>query len=144
VDSNFLVDAKSFSLLETKLAELATTTGYASKIVELARRDVDAHKDFAEDISKLASREKIVLPDNMGDQHQSMYYELVKADREEFDKLYLQMLDKVNEDMSQQFERMATGATDGDVRAFAARKLDMLRNQEKTINDVEDELLNTY
>jgi putative membrane protein len=144
IDATFLVDAKSFSILETRLAELATTTGYASKIVELARKDLDAHKNFSEDLSKIASREKIVLPDNMNDQHQSVYNQLVKVDRENFDKEYLQLLNQVNRDMSQQFEKMATDATDGDIRAFAAKKLDLLRNQEKLIDDVEDALLNTY
>ena len=144
LDANFLVDAKSFSILESKLAELATTTGYASKIVELARKDRDAHSQFSEDLDKLASREKIILPDNMNDQHQSLYYELVKADREDFDKSYLQMLARVNKDVSDQFEKMATDATDGDVRAFAAKKLGLLRDQEKLIDDVEDTLLNTY
>jgi putative membrane protein len=144
VDANFLVDAKSFSILETKLAELASTTGYASKIVELARKDLDAHKKFTEDLSRVASREKVVLPDNMNDEHQSLYYELVKADREDFDKSYLQLLAKVNQNTSQEFAKMATDAKDEDVRAFAARKLDLLRNQEKSIDDVEDALLNTY
>jgi putative membrane protein len=143
-DANFLVDAKSFNILETKLAELATTTGYASKIVELARKDMDAHKNFSEDLDKLASREHVVLPDNMNDQHQNMYYELVKTDREDFDKSYLTLLARVNNDVTQQFQKMATDAADGDVRAFAAKKLDLLRNQEKLIDNVEDALLNTY
>jgi putative membrane protein len=144
IDATFLVDAKSFSILETKLAELASTTGYASKIVDLARKDIDAHKKFNEDLTRVASREKVVLPDNMNDQHQSLYYELVKKDREDFDKSYLQVLAKLNEDTAQQFSKMATDAKDEDVRAFAARKLDLLRNQEKSIDDVEDALLNTY
>lgn len=143
-DANFLVDIKSFSILEAKLAELATTTGYSSKIVDLARKEMDILKNFNEDLGKLASREKIILPDNMNDQHQSIYNELVRSGREDFDKTYLKTLVDVNDQVSEQFSKMATAASDGDVRAFAAKKLDMVREREKKLDEVEDTLLNTY
>jgi putative membrane protein len=143
-DARFLVEAKSFNMLELKLSELASTTGYAASIVDLAKRNRKDFEKMNDEIEKLAAREKIALPESMGDEHQATFFEVSKADRQDFDKEYLLAMKKVNEANLERFLRMATDAKDADVRAFAARKLDMMRMHEQRVSEVDDKLLDTY
>lgn len=143
-DARFLVDAKSFNLLDMRLAELAAANGYAATIVNLAKRDLTNHEDLSKDLNKLSAKEKIAIPDNMNEEHQAILFDLSKAEREDFDRQYLQALNRINDDITRRFTTMATQAKDADIRAFAARRLGMLREQESLLSEVEDALMDTY
>ncbi|HYG04246.1 MAG TPA: DUF4142 domain-containing protein [Chryseosolibacter sp.] len=143
-DARFLVEARSFNLLDMRLAELASENGYAASIVNLAKKDIETHEDLARDLNKLAAKEKIAIPDNMNEEHQSILFELSKAEREDFDQQYISALNRINDDITRRFTTMATQAKDADIRAFAARRLGTLREQESLLSEVEDELMDTY
>jgi putative membrane protein len=143
-DATFIVDAQSLNLLEVRLTELATTTGYASAIVDLAKKNLNDHKRMAEEIDDLARRERISIPSEMNEKHEAEYHEVAKADRQDFDKGFIASIKQINDENTQRFLVMATEAKDADVRAFAARKLDMLRTHAQRMEEVERQLLNTY
>ena len=143
-DARFLVDAKSFNMLEMKLAETALTSGYASAVVDLARKNLRDHEDMQEDLSALARREKIVLPNMLSEKHQIYLLEVTQSNRTDFDSNYINTLQRINEENKEQYMSMATDAKDADVRAFAARKLDMLRDHGTRMEEVKSKLMNTY
>lgn len=143
-DADFLVEVKSVNILETSLTQLASDTAYASAVVELARQALADHLVMSEDLQKLANKEKIKLPDLMSNEHQSIYNRVLANDREDFDQGFIEALKRVNEDINKDFMNMATEAYDPDIRAFAARKLDMVRVHSEKINEVESKLLSTY
>jgi putative membrane protein len=143
-DATFLVETKSNSLLQVRLAELAKTSGYASAIVDLAKKNLADLEEMSEDLDDLARREKVAIPDMMDDHDQANYYEVSKADRQDFDKNFIMIMKQVNEDNIQRFLSMATNAKDADVRAFAARQLDLFRTHAQRMEQVEKDLLNTY
>jgi putative membrane protein len=143
-DARFLVDATSFNILEAKLAENAITSGYASAVVDFARKNLDDHKRMADDIQMLARKEKITIPTMMNDTHQNYLMQVTASNREDFDNNYLKTLQRINEENKEQYMRMATDAADSDVRAFAARKLDMLREHATRMEQVQQKLMNTY
>jgi len=143
-DARFLVASRSFNLLEMKSAELATTAGYASAVVDLARKFLDDHRNMDEDLATLARKEKISLPSSMSDEHQSTYYQISKSDREDFDAAYIKTIQRINEENKEQYMRMATDAQDADIRAFAARKLDMINDHASKLEQVNQKLMNTY
>jgi putative membrane protein len=144
VDANFLVETKSNNLLQVKLTDLAAKSGYASAIVNLAKKQMDQLKDMTEDIDNLARKENITVPDIMDDADQGKFYDVSKSDREDFDKAFVQTLKQINDDNIQRFLAMATDARDADVRAFAARHLDVFRTHSENLAQVEKDLLNTY
>ena len=71
-------------------------------------------------------------------------HDVSKADREDFDKSFVSTMKQVTDDNIQRFVTMATDARDADVRAFAARHLDIFRTQQQKLEEVEKQLLNTY
>jgi putative membrane protein len=143
-DARFLVEAKSFNLLEMRLTENAVTSGYASAIVDLARTQLQELEDMNDDIDELGRKEKIALPTAMSDQHQSNLFQVTSTDRQDFDRDFIMTMKRINDENKEQYLNMATEAKDADVRAFAARKLDMLRNHATHMEEVEKQLMNTY
>jgi putative membrane protein len=143
-DARFLVDAKSLNVLEVELCELASTSGYASAIVNLAKKHLADHKKMKEELEDLAYREKVSIPSVMDVNDVDVYNKVYRADRQDFDKNFIAAIKEINTKNMKKFLTMATEAKDADVRAYAARKLDVLRTHEERMEEVERELLNTY
>jgi putative membrane protein len=143
-DARFLVDAASYNLLAMRMAEEAVKSGYSASLVSLARENREQHEEMAKELKKLARNEKIVLPAEMSDEHQKLLAELTSADRSEFDRTYIRILSDISEEDRQEFSQMATDATSDDVRAFAARKLDLFESHKNQLQTVDAELLRTY
>jgi putative membrane protein len=143
-DANFLVEAKSNNLLQMKLTDLGSKNGYASTIVALAKDQHARLEELSDDIDNLARKEKIAVPDMMDETDNGSFYEVSKSDREDFDKSFVMEMKRVNNDNIQRYAAMATDAKDADVRAFAARQLDVFRTQQQKLEETERALLNTY
>ena len=143
-DARFLVEAASYNILATQLAQEAIKSGYSASVVQMARQNLEEHEEMAKELKKLARREDVTLPGEMNSEHQQLLAELQSADRREFDRTYIRILGDVARDDSQKFERMATEAESEDVRAFAARKLDHFETHLTELQTVDAELLRTY
>lgn len=143
-DARFLVEAASYNMLATKMAEAAVKSGYSASLVSLARNNQEQHEEMGKELKKLARKEKIILPAEMSDEHQKLLAELTSSDRSAFDRTYIRILSEVNQDDQQQFAQMATGAKSDDIRAFAARKLDLFESHKNQLQTVDAELLRTY
>lgn len=143
-DANFLVEAKSLAILNTKVYTLAADSGYSSALVEFADQHKEAHEEMEKDLDDLARDKDIKLPSEMSDEHNAMYAQLSTAGREGFDRSFVTITKRINDDSRSLFNRNATGANDPDIRAFAARKLDQLQANANAVNDIEKRLLQTY
>ena len=143
-DANFLVEAKSLAILNTKIYTLAADSGYSSALVEFAGKHKETHEEMEKDLNDLAKDKGIKLPSEMSEEHNAMYYQLSTATREEFDRGFVRITKRINDDSRSLFNRNATGANDPDIRAFAARKLDQLQANSAAVNEIEKQLLQTY
>jgi predicted outer membrane protein len=143
-DARFLVEAKSYNILATGLAEAAIKSAYASSMVTLSRQNYEEHEEMGKELKQLARQEDIVLPSSMKEEHQSLLAELTNSDRKDFDKNFIRIHKMISEENNSNFMRMATDAVDEDVRAFAARKLDLFKSHQNALEAVDAELLKTY
>jgi putative membrane protein len=143
-DARFLVDAASYNILAMRMAEAAIKAGYSASLVTLAKENLEQHEEMGKELNKLARKEKVVLPAEMSDEHQRLLSELTASDRREFDRTYIRILGEISNDDSQKFSRMATEAESEEVRAFAARKLDLFESHKTQLETVDAELLKTY
>lgn len=143
-DARFLVEAASYNMLATKLSEAAIKSAYSASVVRLAKENLEQHVEMGKELKKLARQEDVILPAEMNEQHQKLLAELVSSDRREFDKAYVRILKQASEEGSQRYAEMATNAKSDDIRAFAARKLDLFESHETELETVDAELLKTY
>ncbi len=143
-DANFLVEAKSASILEIKLAEHAAESGYSAAVVEYSKETYSEDKDLAKEINRAARKNKIKLPDEMGPEHQRVYNQLVAADKRDFDKDYMYALETLHRDNLERYQDFATDGHFDDVRSFAAEHLSLIENHQNMAEEVRDKLLTTY
>lgn len=142
-DANFIVEMESAIMLEIRLATLAVDTGYASVVKELANQSLPDYKHMADELKTVARDANIALPDKMSSLHQSIFSKVVSSRRKNFDENFIEALKRINDDIYEKFVAMATHAHNDDIRAFAARKLDLIRAHRDRIKSTASELL-TY
>lgn len=140
-DAQFLVEAKSFSILEEQVARLAVERGYAAAVQQYAKKIVEDHDEMNEEIDDLAGRNDIKVPVQMSVGHNQKYEELKVTTRAEFDKAFAKVIEDVYESHINLFKVYATTAKDDDIRAFAAKNLGLLRNNEEAADKLEQDLL---
>lgn len=140
-DAIFLVNAKSHSLLVEQLSILAQEKGYASAIQAFATKLVADHQQLNEELNELAASQKIALPKEMSDVHKQLLEEVATAPREEFDRKFINTTERIYEDLIAMYKNVATSAFNDEVRAFAARKLSVLRTNQQRADELESQLL---
>lgn len=143
-DARFLVDAASYNILAMRMAEEAIKSGYSASLVALAKENYEEHEEMGRELKRLARKEKIVLPAEMNDAHQKLLAELTSSDRREFDRTYVRILRDIGQEDRDKFSQMATAGKSEEIRAFAARKLDLFDSHQDALQTVDAELLRTY
>ena len=140
-DAQFLVEAKSFSLLEEELGKLASERGYAAAVQFYGQKIVKDHEEMNERLNKLASANNIKVPSQMSEGHRQAYKAVAEAGRTNFDKEFISTIEDIYESHINLFKQFATSATDDDVRAFAAKYLGLVRSNEEEADAIEGQLL---
>ncbi len=143
-DARFVIDAASYNLLATGLAEEASTSGYSAAIVTLAKENLEHHQSMRKELKRLARKEKIKLPGQMSDNHQALLNQLKNTDRRSFDEMYIRIMNDITEESRTTFSQLATAAQSAEIRSFAARELGTFDSHKSRLKTVETELLRTY
>jgi putative membrane protein len=142
-DAYFLVAAKSLNMLATELLKLASDSGYSSAVVNFAGRNLEEHRGMDEDVLDIARKAEITLPTEMSSGHQVLFHQVSSAARSEFDRSFVTVMKRINDEITGRYYRNATEAFNPDIRAFAARRLDLLKTHAKSIAAIEEQLLST-
>lgn len=142
-DARFLVESKSRNMLAVKILTLAADSAYSSVVVSFAKQSLPEHQKLEEEIQELSRKKDITLAEDLSPEHQIMLTELTSSSRKNFDNIFSKIITQVNEKNSSSFTVQATQASDPDIRAFAARKLDILRANSQSVESMQSQLLDT-
>lgn len=142
-DAGFVVELKSWNMLTIKILAIAADSAYSSVVVSFAKTTLPVHKKLDEQIFGFANKKDITLPDKLSPEHQILLAQLTSSRRKDFDMTFSRIVSHINEENNSLFTSNATRASDPDVRAFAARNLDLFRAHAKLISAMQSQLLNT-
>lgn len=140
-DAQFLVEAKSLSLIQEELGKLGASSGYAAEIQSYARQITEDHEKMNKRINELASDLKFTVPVEMSAVHRMRFDEVKSSSREDFDKNFLDAVEDIYRSSIDLFESYATIATVNQIRMFSAEYLSLLRKNEEKADELEDDLL---
>lgn len=143
-DARFIVEAASFNMLATQMAEEAAKSGYSNSLVTLAKSNLERHKDMRRQLKRVARKSKMVMPGEMSEDHQQLLSQLKSSDRREFDRTYIRIMRDITTKDSEIFSKMATDGQNEEVRSFAARQLGAFKEHQKDFETIENQLLRTY
>lgn len=140
-DARFLVDAKNHSLLLLEISELAAEKGYSSNIQAFAKKIKKDHERLNEQLKQVANNQKIKLPQEMSDRHKLILQDLVNADTREFDRRFIRSAERLYEDTIDLYKNIATAGANDNIRAFAAKALGVLRDNQQRAEELEDQTI---
>ena len=125
-DHRFVTKAAEEGQAEVQIAELAAQRASNSEVRNFAQKLVDDHSSVNSELTTLASQKNVKL-DNDADKDRA-YKRLTKKSGLEFDQEFVEhMIDEHEKDIKM-FEKAAKEAKDPDIRSFASKHVDHLRN----------------
>ena len=124
-DADFLVEAASGGMLEVELGRMVENRSTSEQVKAFASMMVKEHSESGEKLKALALSRNITLPDAISSSQQKDKNKLEK-EKNDFDRAYINMMVDDHKKDIKEFEKIAKGDSDSEVKAFAAERLSML------------------
>jgi putative membrane protein len=126
-DAQFLVNVAEINQEEISLGKLAQEKGSMVDVKELGKMMVDAHTKALADLSELAMKKSISLPEAKTDDVNEAYKEMNEKSGKKFDEEYCEKMVDGHKDAISKFEKASTDAVDPDIKMMATNMLPDLR-----------------
>lgn len=126
-DAQFVVDAADINLAEVSLGKLASTQGMSKDVRELGDMMNRDHQKAYDDLSAMAKKKNITVPDHVSDKAQGMYNDLSEKKGSDFDKQFCDDMVNGHKDAIEKFEKASKECTDPDIQTWASNMLPALR-----------------
>ncbi|MBK6952811.1 MAG: DUF4142 domain-containing protein [Crocinitomicaceae bacterium] len=126
-DAQFLVNAAEIHMEEIGLAKLAQQKGTTSPIKELGRTIEQTHQNALDELTTLAKRKKITIPNTITDQGDESYRSLNEKAGDDFNESYAKLMIEKHEDAISVYEKGSKKSRDKQIREWANSTLTVLR-----------------
>ncbi len=128
-DTQFAKDAAIGGMMEVQLGKMALQKASNEKLKEFAQRMVDDHSRVSDELSGIAAKENIVLPNDLDAKHKAMVDGFSKMSAgSDFDRAYI--TDMVRDDRTDiaTFEKEQDNGQNHDLASLAGSTLPTLRD----------------
>lgn len=139
-DADFAVKIADASMLEVELAKLALANASSPKVKEYAKMMIDDHTKAAAELTEAAKKKNISLPAAMSDKCQKKYNDLSSKKGNDFDKEYMSAMVDGHQEVLDEMKKEAEKGKDGDLRAWAAGKVDVINHHLEVAKSTKDML----
>lgn len=126
-DAQFLVNAAEIHMEEIGLARLAQEKGTTSPIKELGRTMEQNHQRSLDELTALAKRKNMTIPNTITDQGDESYRSLNEKTGDDFNESYASLMIDKHEDAIDLYERASKKSKDKQIREWANSTLTILR-----------------
>ncbi len=134
-DAQFLVNAAEIHMEEIGLAKLAQQKGTTSPIKELGRTIEQTHQTALDELTTLAKRKKITIPNTITDQGDESYRALNEKVGDDFNESYAKLMIEKHEDAIAVYEKGAKKSRDKQITEWANSTLAALRKDLSAAKD---------
>jgi putative membrane protein len=135
-DKEFVTKAGMGGLFEVQAGNMMLQKGTNADVKAFAQRMVTDHGKANAELAQLATAKGLALPAELAGEHQATYDHLASLSGAELDKMYMQHMVEDHQKDTGEFEKASTSATDGDVKAWAAKTLPTLQEHLAMAKDV--------
>jgi putative membrane protein len=130
-DKEFVMKAAMGGMAEVQMGQMAAAKGANADVKAFGQRMVTDHGKANEELKQYATVKGLALPTEIGEEHKEAADHLSGLSGKEFDKAYMEhMVEDHKKDVAE-FEKNSTGATDPDLKAWAAKTLPTLQDHLK-------------
>jgi putative membrane protein len=135
VEKEFVMKAAQGGMAEVSMGSLAAQQGTDAGVKAFGNRMVTDHGKAGDELRQLATSKGIAFPAETDADHKAKQDELSKKTGKDFDKAYIDDMVKDHEHDVAEFEKMAKGAKDPDLRAWVTKTLPTLQDHLKMAKD---------
>jgi putative membrane protein len=135
-DAKFLVNTASSTLLEIELGKLAQARATTPAVRTYGTALLQSRLEMLAALRTLADAKKLALPPALGEDEQAAYHEVSSSPAPQLDKRLVALLVKTQKQDEDAFDDMSDDAYDGDIRGFAAKYLEPVRENLEGAKDV--------
>ncbi|HEV7912261.1 MAG TPA: DUF4142 domain-containing protein [Albitalea sp.] len=127
-DADFLKQAAQSGHAEIEAGRIALTKGVNTQVKGFAQQMIDDHGRIASELAALAAAKGIELPHEASVAQKAKIKLLAARDGGSFDRRFAETVGvAAHRDALRLFQKAALGATDPEIKAFAAKAVPMLR-----------------
>jgi putative membrane protein len=126
-DSKFIKKTGDAGMAEVKLAELGTQKAERSDVKELAKMMVDDHNKANSELAALAKSKGVQLSQMIPEKGADKFKDLENKKGADFDKAFLDQMEKEHKKMVDDFEDAQKDVKDGELKAWIDKTLPTLK-----------------
>ncbi len=135
-DKEFVSDAGMDGLFEVQAGNVVLQKGSNADVKAFAQRMVTDHGRANAELAQLATAKGVALPTELAGEQQAAFDHLSSLSGAALDKAYMQHMVEGHQKDVGEFEKTSTSATDGDLKAWAAKTLPTLQEHMAMAKDV--------
>jgi putative membrane protein len=139
-DAEFVVKAASGGMTEVQLGKMAQEKGQSQRVKDFGAMMVKDHSKANDELKAIAGRKGIALPPTPGEDHQKHIDELAKLSGAEFDKRYVEYMEKDHDEDVKEFKKAADDCKDADLKTFAAKTLPTIQEHHDMVKSIRDSM----
>lgn len=137
-EAGFVVEAYSFNLMLIEYAKvIQQKENIPPRLAQYAENALRFHSEMNQTLENLAQEHQITLPREVGDNVIEYKEELLEKEGKELFEDYIEVVDKIQDNMITSYNAAAEGAMDNDIRRFAESILPGIRNRDKETDELE-------
>ena len=135
-DSDFAKDAAMSSMMEVELGNIALQNASSQDVKEFASMMVTDHSAANDRLKSIASQKNIALPMALSQEHQKEVQDLRTKTGADFDKMYVERMQKHHEMDIEKFKKASEELTDTDLKNFSTETLPTLQKHRDALKQI--------
>lgn len=132
-ERDFLKKAAQCNNAAVQLGQMAQTRGSSDAVRELGQRIVNDHEQIKKKLEGLAKERRVDWPSDMHYKHEDASKRLSELSGAEFDRAFLQALEKMHEKDIKMYREIAEYGSDKEIMLFARQRLPIMRDHLRDI-----------
>lgn len=125
--SNFMTKAASGGMLEVQLGQMAQQKGVNQRVKDFGLMMIRDHSKNNEEMKQIAQQKGLTLPQTLSDDNQKMVDKLSKEQGNDFDKAYVDMMEKDHKEDIDEYNKAVNNIGDPMIKAYAKNTIPALQ-----------------
>ena len=142
-DKVFAMKAAQGSMAEVKMGQLAADKATSPDVKAFGQQMVDDHGKASDDLKSVASKDSLMLPQDMNGKQKAMYDKLSKLSGPAFDKAYVKGMVADHQEDVMEFQKESTSGKNDDVKGFATRTLPVIQGHLDKIKTIQSSMMSS-
>ncbi|MFC6996877.1 DUF4142 domain-containing protein [Rufibacter roseus] len=134
----FVAETASSNLYLQEMGRLASSKATDPQIKEFGQVLLSHHEQLNNQLKQISDLKNLMTPSSMGNNHQKAFNQTLEQTGQEFDKAFIEKVEKEHEDLIEKFQEFTEDGADAEYKNFASQALPTLQAHQKRAQALKD------